>query len=541
MKTMFASEDGKLLRYIAAVCDTKRIESNAEKMKILLNLLHTYGVSFEILGGATNRIALQIEGYAVKFAIDEQGYRDNLVEYSLSAELQPYVTKSYETNGYILIAQCVELMTKKTWVYHKTKIIKILDILSRDYLLGDVGYIDKNMTNWGLIGTHPVILDYAYMHRLNEALFICDRCGKPLTYDGTYDIIMCSGHPNCKATYTYNERKVAQGKALDDEMIDTQLKHSIILPEGESQKEVTVMDNRALGHNEVLIDTPGDYARFLRMQKEREEMRFDINCLSGDDDLDAKFDAFVDSVRNGVPENTSVIFDNLSEDDELVPVYTENYQEKYMSPSIPSKHYASRSPIDGDGVEYIDDEEGEYFPDVNEDEEPDDLDAAFDAFMAKIKSQCLTHVEQVPELSAVPEEKTVVYKPNPQRKYNDGDKPQKQQRPNSQTVVAEEEHAKPEKVEPPKPSVKVKKQDDPEPMGTLRDIFGSQFIDWKDTEEVTEEESKDIVASVEDDSSIIDVTESDDKIPEDSVIEGGDDSVNEIVSDESVDVRDSGQ
>ena len=270
-------------------------------------------------------------------------------------------------------------------------------------------------------------------------------------------------------------------------------------------------------------------------------MRFDINCLSGDDDLDAKFDAFVDSVRNGVPENTSVIFDNLSEDDELVPVYTENYQEKYMSPSIPSKHYASRSPIDGDGVEYIDDEEGEYFPDVNEDEEPDDLDAAFDAFMAKIKSQCLTHVEQVPELSAVPEEKTAVYKPNPQRKHDDGDKPQKQQRPNSQTVVAEEKHAEPEKVEPLKSPVKVKKQDDPEPMGTLRDIFGSQFIDWKDTEEVTEEESKDIVASVEDDSSIIDVTESDDKIPEDSVIEGGDDSVNEIVSDESVDVRDSGQ
>ena len=74
---MFPEE---LLRYIAAICETKRIESNNQKMIVLGDLLYSNGIDFEILGGATNRIALQIDGYAVKFAMDEQGYQDNLIE-----------------------------------------------------------------------------------------------------------------------------------------------------------------------------------------------------------------------------------------------------------------------------------------------------------------------------------------------------------------------------------------------------------------------------------------------------------------------------
>ena len=41
---------------------------------------------------------MTIDGYAVKFAVDDQGYKDNLMEYSLTQSM-PHTRDSYETNG----------------------------------------------------------------------------------------------------------------------------------------------------------------------------------------------------------------------------------------------------------------------------------------------------------------------------------------------------------------------------------------------------------------------------------------------------------
>ena len=175
IKSMFPDE---LLVLLGAVCDTRRIDSIHEKMKIVMQLMKKYHIYYNSLGGATNRVVLFIDGYAVKIAIDRQGYKDNLMEYGLTRELQPYVTKTFETNGYVLVAECVKTMTKEEFKARNYDIKQILQTMASDYLMGDVGYINKNSTNWGIRDNGEiVILDYAYIHRATEHLFRCDECG----------------------------------------------------------------------------------------------------------------------------------------------------------------------------------------------------------------------------------------------------------------------------------------------------------------------------------------------------------------------------
>lgn len=368
------------LRYIAAICDTKRIESNAQKMITLGNLLYTWGIDFEILGGATNRIVLQIDGYAVKFAMDEQGYQDNLIEYSLSPELQPYVTKSFETNGYILIAECVEVInTSQKWELYRYEIRKVLDTLCQDYLLGDVGYVKKNMTNWGIRNGKPVILDYAYCHRATENLFTCSRCGSVLTYDSSYDVLMCTDRSGCKARYTYNERKRIQGKEVDIKMIAEQKASSIKLPEGVKQKDIETFGDKLVGDNIYVIDNPGDNYRYQKL-KEDMMMKVMLNSLEGEEDMNGlteRFAALVKIAKNPQDEEAKkVLFENLSEEENIPePVYTENYQENYMYGKPPvMRLYA-----------HLGEEAEEPEPNMNEEDDDFDMESGFSALLQKTR------------------------------------------------------------------------------------------------------------------------------------------------------------
>ena len=326
IKTMFQPD---LLRFIAAICDTRRIESNNEKMVVLCDLLYTHGINFEILGGATNRIALQIDGYAVKFAMDEQGYLDNEIEYALSPELQPYVTKSYETNGYIQVQELVEVMTKELFQVHRQGIYKILDALCQDYLLGDVGYLDKNRTNWGIRVGQPVILDYAYCHRATENLFTCSRCGAPLTYDSNYDKLMCTDRSACKMIYTYNERKRVQGKKVDEDMVKERKTESIRLAGSDISKEIEMFEDRIIGDNYFIIDNPEDMHNYNKL-KEALTMQISMNGDGSDMDVMTRFEAMVDLARNPNDAKARAILEASSSDEAPEPIYTDNYQENYM-------------------------------------------------------------------------------------------------------------------------------------------------------------------------------------------------------------------
>ncbi len=393
IKTIFGKHEN-LLRYIAAICDNRRIESNAEKMIILGDLLFTYGYDFEILGGATNRIALQIDGYAVKFAMDEQGYRDNLIEYSLSPELQPYVTKSYETNGYILIAEYVEVInTSEKWQLYDVEIRKILDRLCNDYLLGDVGYIKKNMTNWGLRDGEPVILDYAYCHRFTENLFTCSKCGSPLTYDSSYDKLMCTNRSGCKAIYTYNERKRVQGEQVDIDMIVERKAASIKMPKGVLSKEISVYQEQLIGDNQFLIDTPEDYSRYQKL-KEELEMKVFLNGEEGtmNNSIESKFSAMLRIMQDPNDEEArNILYEDLSEVPE--PVFTENYQENYMN-GHPIGIRMNYNPSDDDDTRY----------DEDRDDDPDEIEANFTRMIQALKEDTAEAERQAEEMARAQEE-----------------------------------------------------------------------------------------------------------------------------------------
>lgn len=276
MKSKIKSLFGTELRHeLAAICDTKRIEKNTDKMDLVVRLLRSNGVSFDLLGGATNRIVVMMDGYAVKIAVDRQGFKDNWMEFSLSVETQPYTTKSYETNGYILVQACVRLITLEEWRARKPEILKILDAFGREYLLGDVGYYDLNMTNWGVQDDNSlVILDYAYCHRLTEELFTCPVCGAILTYDTNCVNFLCSDRANCHEKYSYNDIKSIQGEDIDWDMIKERKKDAICVPEGKDFITVERDSDKLLDERTVVIRS---YWELEKFKEEKTMTDLDMN------------------------------------------------------------------------------------------------------------------------------------------------------------------------------------------------------------------------------------------------------------------------
>ena len=308
-----------LLKLIANICDTKRIDSSQRKMKMLQQLLKRYEIRFDVLGGATNRIALFIDGYAFKFAMDRQGYKDNLMEYALSAELQPYVTKVYETNGYILVAEPVKTMTIDDFKLRKADILKTLEILSSDYLLGDVGYIKKNFTNWGIRDNGSVvILDFAYCHRGTEKLFSCSVCGDGvLVYDSTFSYLKCNNSTVCMTKYTYNEIKMIQGDQVDTDMINEVKGESMVIGPGEVTKKVYITDGIIVDGNKPIIKTVDDYIKYVK----------DVKYVFGTNfNQDEAVDLMVERMKAQTPQEIAAIdakmLELVGETDSNEPIMT---------------------------------------------------------------------------------------------------------------------------------------------------------------------------------------------------------------------------
>lgn len=308
IKTIF---DDDTLRLLAAVCDARRIPSNRTKIIAICQILKEKGIKVQLLGGATNRVAFQIDGYAVKIAVDHQGFKDNLVEYAICPELQPYVTKAYETSGYVLVSECVRLLPKEEWRARKAEIIKILDILSSDYLLGDVGYIDKNRTNWGVRDDGSVvILDYAYCHRATEDLFVCNVCGDGvLVYDETYDILMCNNRGTCREKFTYNERKRIQGDQVDLDMVDEQKKLSIVIGPGETSHSVQTVDDCLIDGSVRIIH---NWYELEIYKQEMEEKKMAIN-LQYDNEVTLSDIAKLAKLQKEDPEKAAEMLKEMSE------------------------------------------------------------------------------------------------------------------------------------------------------------------------------------------------------------------------------------
>ena len=204
----FIDED--LMTKLNSIALDVLIPDNNTKMNLYIAAFEEFNVPYQELGPGTNRGAFLIDGYVFKIAFDKAGMNDNLAEFSLSQQLQPFVTKCYECNGLITVQEYVTVISKEEFNNSKEEVRQILSHLAESYLLGDVGSVTKNFMNWGYREDGSlVILDYAYIYRVVGDELICGGinpddtfCQYPLDYDINFHKLIC---PKCRKEYTFHE------------------------------------------------------------------------------------------------------------------------------------------------------------------------------------------------------------------------------------------------------------------------------------------------------------------------------------------------
>lgn len=193
---------------------------NNEKGALIKELLRSNNIPFEGLGSGTNRMAVLIDGYAVKIALDKDGMIDNRREMLYTKQLQPYVVKVYEStpNGLIAVTEFVEIFTLAEFHEHQEEMSEILSNISSQFLIGDCGVTGKNYVNWGTRNDGTIcILDFAYIYSVKYKIFGC-ACSDDalLRYDKNFVNLIC---PICGRKYTFGEVRRKITKAQQEEEI----------------------------------------------------------------------------------------------------------------------------------------------------------------------------------------------------------------------------------------------------------------------------------------------------------------------------------
>ena len=147
---------------------------------------------------------------------------DNKREMLYTRNLQPYVVKVYECtpSGLIAITEFVDIFTLNEFHEHQEEMAEILNEISKNFLIGDVGITGKNYVNWGTRNDGTIcILDFAYIYSVQYKVFSC-ACNDDalLRYDSKYVKLIC---PYCGRSYTFGEirRKITR-KQQDEEIGD---------------------------------------------------------------------------------------------------------------------------------------------------------------------------------------------------------------------------------------------------------------------------------------------------------------------------------
>ncbi len=218
IKEEFSEED---MDFLHGICHSPYFDSNNEKADSLMMYFREKG--FIELAPATNRFAVLKGNYVYKFAMDEYGIKDNINEFKLSKELQPYVTKTYETNGLITIAEYVNLIKEEEFVDSIPHIKEILNYLSESWLFSDVGAITKNHLNWGFRDDDSlVILDYGYFYHRDPKIMFCSACGGGLEYTENFDKLICM---KCHKKYSVTDIYYQSTTLEDTNLIEKRKKY----------------------------------------------------------------------------------------------------------------------------------------------------------------------------------------------------------------------------------------------------------------------------------------------------------------------------
>lgn len=228
IKKYFSNE---LLFEIDKLTMMHNIDNNS-KFVVLPQILKGFDVPFKPLGTGTNRYAALIDGYVVKFAIDDDGKIDNKREFIYSRMTQPYTFKVYECmkTGLLAVGEYFEVFSKEDFLNAKnqTKMLQILKDLSKRFLIGDVGLDAKNYANWGYRSDGSIgILDFAYVYDLSFKVFEC-TCPQRgmLYYNNDYTMLIC---PACKKKFEFADiRKRISRQQQDDEIGDITQKGYVV-------------------------------------------------------------------------------------------------------------------------------------------------------------------------------------------------------------------------------------------------------------------------------------------------------------------------
>lgn len=179
---------------------------NNERGYMIKDVLRKYNIPFSGLGSGTNRMAVLIDGYAVKIALDADGKTDSKREFLYTKALQPYVIKVYECtpDGLISVNEFVDVFTLSDFHQYQDEMREILEDISRNFLVGDVGINGKNYTNYGIRKNGQIcILDFAYIYSVKYQVFNC-TCDDTsiLRFDDKFINLIC---PMCGRKYTFGE------------------------------------------------------------------------------------------------------------------------------------------------------------------------------------------------------------------------------------------------------------------------------------------------------------------------------------------------
>ena len=210
-----------LMDEMEKLCKNPIISDNNIKVEGMLSLLAKYNVDAVELGPGTNRLAVLIDNYVFKIALDKWGQQDNANEFALSHELQPYVIKTYElsANHVITVCEYVTVISREEFMEEAEVLRNNLSVLAESYLLGDVGTVPKNFTNWGYRDNDDlVILDYAYIYPVKGNELLCSYDQTILDYDKNFHSLYC---PACSRKYSFTD--VRRKVTMDQENHEQQL------------------------------------------------------------------------------------------------------------------------------------------------------------------------------------------------------------------------------------------------------------------------------------------------------------------------------
>jgi len=238
------------------VCKSIDISDNNYKTDMMIAVLNKHELDYVELGPGTNRLAILIDNYVFKIALDKWGIQDNLNEFTMSDELQPYVIKVYETNELILACEYITVISKEEFIEQKENLQAILAILAESYLLGDVGTVPRNYLNWGYRDNGDlVILDFAYIYRINGDELLCSACGQFVEYDTNFHDLKC---PKCNKKYTFIDlrKKISMEIERNENYIAKQMAFKLTKPlmEVETNSMEEVISNKQKEENDMKKD-----------------------------------------------------------------------------------------------------------------------------------------------------------------------------------------------------------------------------------------------------------------------------------------------